>query len=106
LAPELLESETATAAVDIWVLGIPIGLTDCMLFDELLVNHDPIFSSNQKPWSPFFTRTVRRMMIENVQNRITAAQILAIQQISDLPPTWLLSDSMVEPNSEIFWEDA
>jgi serine/threonine protein kinase len=114
MAPELLAGETATSAVDIWALGItafemavgvPLGLTDSATFDQWLASHDPIFGATQQRWSPFFTRMVRRMLSERPESRLSAGQILALPAIAELPPTWLLCGNMIEPNSEIFWED-
>jgi serine/threonine protein kinase len=114
MAPELIRGETATCAVDIWALGItafemavgvPLGLTDSSTFDEWLVNHDPIFNATQQAWSQFFTRLVRRMLSENAKNRLSAREILVLPAIAELPPTWLLCGNMIEPNSDIFWED-
>jgi hypothetical protein len=87
-------------------VGVPIGLTDSKTFDEWIANHDPVFSSNQESWSLSFTCLLRRMLTETVKNRITAAQILALPQIAYMLPTWILWGPMLEPNSEIVWEDS
>jgi serine/threonine protein kinase len=114
VAPELKNGETATSAADIWGLGmtafemavgIPIGLTDCESFDEWIANYDPVFKSTQKPWSPSFTRMVRRMLISNPTNRITSKEILALPHIAKLSPTWFLTSDMMDPKSDIFWDD-
>jgi serine/threonine protein kinase len=96
MAPELLAGKQATSAADIWALGItafemavgvPIALTDAETIDEWLANHDAVFVADGQPWSRHFTRLLRRMFIEDPNKRITAQEILAIPQLTNIPPT-------------------
>jgi serine/threonine protein kinase len=115
MAPELLKGEEATGAADIWALGItafemavgvPIGLTRWKSIDEWIANNDPVFSSNEKPWSSEFTRIMKQMLIVDAKERITAREILDLPEIGGLPPTWLLAGCLIARASEIFWEDS
>jgi serine/threonine protein kinase len=115
MAPEIVRGETATGAADVWALGItafemavgvPIGLTDSATLNEWTTKHNPVFTSDQTPWSSGFTRMLRRMLTENPRKRITPGGILALPQISDLPPTWFLAGRMIDPDSTAFWEDS
>jgi len=114
MAPELLSGGRATSASDVWALGVtafemavgvPIALTGAETFDEWFATHEAAFQGDGRRWSPHFTRLVRRMLAADPAKRISAEDILAVPQIADAPPTWLVFGDAAEPRSEIFWDD-
>jgi serine/threonine protein kinase len=114
MAPELLAGKQATSAADIWALGItafemavgvPIALTGAETIDEWFANHDAVFVADGQPWSHHFTRLLRRMLTEDPNKRITAQEILAIPQLANIQPTWLIAGDIIEPDSQIFWDE-
>jgi serine/threonine protein kinase len=114
MAPELLAGKRATQASDIWAFGItvfemavgvPISLTGAQTFDEWFSNHDAVFAADGEPWPHSFTRLLRRMLTEDPENRITAQEILEIQEVANIQPTWLIAGDILEPESNIFWDE-
>jgi protein-serine/threonine kinase len=114
MSPEMLQGKPATSAVDIWSLGItafemavgvPIGLTDCKNFDEWLSKNEHVFAADGQIWSSGLKKLIAGMLERNASKRTTAKEILELPIIKDCPPTWLLTGNIIEPSSEVFWED-